>query len=196
MADGLGQSNRRMLGKLAVIATVMFGFGWALIPIYKKICEVTGVNSLTRRDEGAAQFARNTQVDSARTVTVEFDANSHGPWSFRPETRSMSVHPGQLVTINYDVVNTLDQPMAGQAIPSYAPIKSAEYFRKVECFCFAQQSLGANEARRFPVVFVIDPKLPKDVDTITLSYTFFAVAGPAQGSTDGNPALPAQSRGG
>ncbi len=196
MAEPLQRSNRQMLGKLAVIAVLMFGFGWALIPIYQKICEVTGVNSLTRRDEGAAQFARNTQVDTSRKVIVEFDANGRGPWEFRPETRSVEVHPGELVTVNYDVVNTLDRPMAGQAIPSYAPNRSAEYFRKVECFCFQQQSLGANEARRFPVVFVIDPKLPKDVGTITLSYTFFAVAGPAQGSVEGSPALPSSSRGG
>jgi len=170
-------SNLRLLGKLAVIACVMFGFGFAMIPIYKKICEVTGAGVLTQRDEEAAAFARNTQVDTRRTVVIEFDANGRGPWAFRPEKRSVTVHPGELAIVNYELVNTQPRQMAGQAIPSYAPQQSAQYFRKLECFCFKQQALGAHESRRFPVVFVVDPDLPKDVSTITLSYTFFEVAG-------------------
>jgi cytochrome c oxidase assembly protein subunit 11 len=170
--------NLRMLGKLAVVATLMFGFGWAMIPLYKKICEVTGLNVLTQTDKGAAQFARSTQIDPTRSIIVEFDANSRGPWRFKPEKSSVEVHPGELVTIVYDVVNTQDKTVAGQAIPSYAPRQSEAYFRKVECFCFKQQTLAANEAKKFPVVFVIDPNLPKDVTTITLSYTLFEVAGP------------------
>lgn len=168
-----------MFGKLVVIAGVMFGFGFALIPLYDKICEVTGLNNLTKVDRGAAAFARNTQVDSSRKVVVEFDANARGAWQFRPAVRSLEVHPGELVTVEYDLVNTRAGPTAGQAIPSYAPQHSAAYFRKLECFCFEQQALQANEKRRFPVVFVIDPKLPKDVNTITLSYTFFEVGGRA-----------------
>lgn len=164
-----------MFGKLVVIAGVMFGFGFALIPLYDKICEVTGLNILTKVDRGAAAFARNTQVDQSRSIVVEFDANAHGAWQFRPAVRSLEVHPGELVTVEYDLVNTRAAPTAGQAIPSYAPQHSAAYFRKLECFCFEQQALQANEKRRFPVVFVIDPKLPKDVNTITLSYTFFEV---------------------
>ena len=178
-AEGLpvARSNRQLLGKLMVIAAVMFGFGFALIPIYKAICEVTGIGLLTRPDKSSAEFARNTQVDRARTITVEFDANSRGAWLFRPERSSMRVHPGELVTVEYELVNTLARDTVGQAIPSYAPLRSAQYFRKVECFCFKQQALAANSVRRFPVVFVVDPKLPKDVDTITLSYTFFDISG-------------------
>lgn len=170
-------SHLRMFGKLALLAALMFGFGFALVPIYKAICEITGVGVLTSRDERAAEFARNTQVDSSRKVVVEFDANSRGPWRFKPERSSVQVHPGELVTVVYELVNNEPRPMAGQAIPSYAPINSAAYFHKLECFCFKQQDLGANEARKFPVVFVVDPKLPADINTITLSYTFFEVGG-------------------
>lgn len=167
--------NLQTLGKLALLAGLMFGFGFAMVPLYKKLCEVTGINFLTRADDDVARFARNTQVDTSRRVVVEFDANSRGPWRFKPERSSIEVHPGELVTVHYDLLNTEQRPMAGQAIPSYAPRVSAEYFRKLECFCFRQQALQANETRRFPVVFVVDPNLPRDVGTITLSYTFFEV---------------------
>ncbi len=167
--------NLPMLGKLALFAVVMFGFGWAMIPIYNAICEVTGINTLTRRDEGAEAFARNTQVDESRTVIIEFDSNSHGPWRFKPEKRQIPVHPGELVTVMYELENTVDRPMSGQAIPSYAPEIGGRYLRKLECFCFQQQELAAHEKRQFPVVFVIDPKLPAEVTTVTMSYTFFDV---------------------
>ena len=164
-----------MRRKLLIMAAVMFGFGFALVPFYEKICEVTGINILTGRDAKAAQYAGNTQVDRSRTITVEFDANSRGPWSFRPERNAMSVHPGELVVVNYDITNAQTYDMAGQSIPSYAPQQAARYFRKLECFCFQQQALPAGQTRRFPVVFVIDPDLPRDVNTITLSYTFFEI---------------------
>lgn len=171
--------NAQMLGKLVVIAVLMFGFGYALVPIYKKICEITGINELTRRDKGAEEFARNTQIDRSRTITVEFDANSRGAWLFKPEVNALQVHPGELVTVVYDLVNTRPVATSGQAIPSYAPQQSMPYFRKIECFCFKQQALDPNETRKFPVVFVLDPQLPRDVNTITLSYTFFELGGAA-----------------
>jgi len=170
--------NARMLGKLAVIACTMFGFGFAMIPIYRTICEVTGVNSLTQVDQDAKRFAENTQVDMTRVISVEFDANARGPWQLRPRTRSVNAHPGELVTVEYELVNTLDREVQGQAIPSYAPQAAAQWLRKLECFCFKQQSLGPNERRTFPVVFVLDPKMPAEVATITLSYTFFEVGQP------------------
>ncbi|GAA4324831.1 cytochrome c oxidase assembly protein [Pigmentiphaga soli] len=171
--------NRRMLGKLAVIIVLMFGFGYALVPMYRAICEVTGINVLTKTDDGAAEFARNTQVDASRTVKVVFDANARGPWHFRPVQSSMEVHPGELATITYEIANQQDREMIAQAIPSYAPMEAGPHFKKLECFCFSQQDLKAHEARQFPVVFVIDPKLPKSIHTITLSYTFFEVGSPA-----------------
>jgi cytochrome c oxidase assembly protein subunit 11 len=169
--------NRVILRKLLLVAVLMFGFGWALIPLYRKICEVTGINLLTNRDPAVEARARNTQVDTSRTIVVEFDANKQGPWRFKPQVNHLTVHPGELVHVDYDLVNLEARAMAGQAIPSYAPMQSARYFQKLECFCFKQQVLAAGETRRFPVVFFIDPDLPRDVTQITLSYTFFEVAG-------------------
>jgi len=169
--------NLQMLGKLVVMAGLMFGFGYALVPIYQAICEVTGLNDITKRDKGAEEFARNTQVDRSRKITVEFDANMRGTMLFKPEVNALEPHPGELITVVYDLVNTREVPTAGQAIPSYAPQQSSPYFRKLECFCFKQQALDPNETRKFPVVFVVDPKLPREVNTITLSYTFFEVGG-------------------
>lgn len=171
--------NRHILAKLLVVAVAMFGFGYALVPIYKKICEVTGINVLTQKEGGVEAFARNTQVDQSRTITVEFDANARGPWRFRPVKSSLTVHPGEMATIVYEIANQEPRLMSGQAIPSYAPMQAGPHFKKIECFCFRQQTLGPNEARQFPVVFVVDPKLPRDVKTITLSYTFFEVGGQA-----------------
>jgi cytochrome c oxidase assembly protein subunit 11 len=170
-------ANRVILVKLLVASLGMFGFGYALVPLYKKICEVTGINEVVKANEPLA----NTQVDTGRLVTVEFDANvrSELPWQFRPMQASVKVHPGQLVHILYEVRNTSDRPITGQAIPSYGPQVAGQYFHKLECFCFAQQNFAPGEARQLPVVFLIEPGLPKDVTTITLSYTFFNVEGAA-----------------
>lgn len=171
--------NRQMLGKLLVIAGLMFGFGYALIPIYKKICEITGINILTTKEAGL-EAVGNTQVDKTRTITVEFDANAQGPWRFRPTVNSMQVHPGEMAQVLYEVVNTQARSIHAQAIPSYAPQQAERHFKKMECFCFQQQTLGPNEAKQMPVVFYIDPALPANVKTITLSYTFFEVGIPAE----------------
>ncbi len=170
--------NRALLGKLVVIAFVMLGFGYALVPVYKQMCEVLGINNLSQQEGAFVEYdAKNTQVDTSRSVTVELDGNSQGPWRFRPTTRSITVHPGELATVMYEVVNTMDRTVQAQAIPSYAPQQATPHFKKVECFCFQQQTLGPKEARQMPVVFFIDPKLPKEVKSITLSYTFFEIAG-------------------
>lgn len=174
--SGRIQLNKQMLGKLLVIAVAMFGFGYALVPMYEQLCEVMGINVLTQRD-GTVERPENTQVDKSRTITVELDGNAQGPWRFRPTTRSIDVHPGELATVMYEVVNTQGRTIKAQAIPSYAPQSATPHFMKVECFCFKEQTLGPNEARQMPVVFYIDPKLPREVKTITLSYTFFEIAG-------------------
>ena len=166
--------NGTMLGKLLVIAVVMFGFGFALVPIYKQICELTGVNILTPKGISLKEIT-NSQIDKSRQITIEFDANTQGPWRFRPTVSSMKVYPGEMAQVIYEVVNKQSYKMDAQAIPSYAPQQAAAYFKKMECFCFKQQTLEANEARQMPVAFYIDPSLPKDVKTITLSYTFFEV---------------------
>jgi cytochrome c oxidase assembly protein subunit 11 len=152
----------------------MFGFGYALVPFYDKICLALGVNSLEVRAEPAA----NTQVDLTRMVTIEFDANSHGmPWSFRPMVRHMQVHPGQLVQVEYEVSNVRSASVTGQAVVSYGPSLAGRFVRKLDCFCFTQQTLAAGETRRMPVSFVVDSTLPSEINTFTLSYTFFEVAG-------------------
>ena len=170
-----------MLRKLAVITVGMFAFGYALVPLYKAICEMTGINVLALGEQVIAGkkpgTLTNTQVDKSRMITVEFDANSRGPWDFKPAQRSVQVHPGELTTVMYEFQNIQNRRMSAQAIPSYAPQQAAAHFNKLECFCFNQYSLEAGEKKSWPVAFVIDPKLSKDVTTITLSYTFFEVGG-------------------
>jgi cytochrome c oxidase assembly protein subunit 11 len=165
----------------------MFGFGFALVPMYRAICEVTGINNLVQRDTSARE-AKNTQVDMTRTISIEFDANARGPLGFKPEQNSIDVHPGEVTTVMYQVTNAQARTVDAQAIPSYAPREATEYFRKIECFCFTQQKLVAHETKLLPVVFVVDPKLPKDVKTITLSYTFFELNAPATPAKDNTTA--------
>ena len=120
----------------------------------------------------------NTQVDAGRLVSIEFDTNVHDmPWRFRPLQAHLSVHPGELVQAEFEVVNTKNEAVTGQAIPSYGPRNASEFFKKLSCFCFDKQTLAAGERRIMPVVFVVDPALPKGIGTITLSYTFFEVEG-------------------
>jgi len=177
--------NRKLLVKLTVIAVGMFGFGFALVPFYKAICDVTGLNNLVNADRTPV----NTQVDPTRTVVFEFDANSHGPaWRFTPVQHSVKVHPGEMVTVEFEIVNRSNTAVVGQAIPSYGPKSAAEFVRKLECFCFRQQRLEPGEVRRMPVQFVLDGNLPRDVNIITLSYTYFEVNAAAAAPRSGNGA--------
>jgi cytochrome c oxidase assembly protein subunit 11 len=166
--------NRRLLTRLSVVAVAMFGFGFALVPFYDHICRALGINSLVERTEAPV----NTQVDLSRKVTIELDANSHDmPWRFRPMVRHLEVHPGQVVNVEYEVANVRSSAVTGQAVVSYGPALAGRYVRKLECFCFTQQTLAAGETRRMPVSFVVDGSIPADINTFTLSYTFFEVAG-------------------
>ena len=204
---GARSENLKMVGKLAVVTVGMFAFGYVLIPIYKHICEMTGINILSLSERQVpgngtagrnAQVPANSQVDKTRLITVEFDANARGPWQFRPAQRSVQVHPGELATVMYEFQNVQDRRMSAQAIPSYAPRQAAPHFTKLECFCFSQYTLDPGEKKEWPVVFVIDPRLPKDVTTITLSYTFFEVGGKipqAPQSTAGAVQAPAREAG-
>ncbi|QIL83484.1 cytochrome c oxidase assembly protein [Diaphorobacter sp. HDW4A] len=199
------RENLKMVGKLAVITAGMFAFGYVLIPIYKHICEVTGINilSLSERQvpgNGTAgkdvKVPKNSQVDYSRTITVEFDANARGPWQFKPAKSSLKVHPGELATVMYEFENVQDRRMAAQAIPSYAPRQATAFFNKLECFCFNQYTLEPGEKRDWPVTFVIDPRLSKDVTTITLSYTFFEVGGKTPPAPESTAAVVAPATGG
>jgi len=174
--EEISRNNRALVIKLGVIVVAMFGFGYALVPFYEKICEVTGLRNID-----AADTVTNTQVDMTRSVHVEFDTNLRNlPWKFRALAEATDVHPGAVTQAMFEVVNLTDHPITGQAIPSYGPRQAAQYFRKLDCFCFSKQTLAAGEKRDMPVVFVVDPNLPKDLSTITLSYTFFEVEGNAK----------------
>jgi cytochrome c oxidase assembly protein subunit 11 len=179
MAFNLVKYNRQMLLKLIVISSAMFVFGYALVPMYRVLCEVTGINVVTSKNDYGTRAVgavnKNTQVDESRLITVEFDSNTQGPFRFRSVKNSMQVHPGEMIQVVYEVVNTQGRSVSAQAIPSYAPKQATQHFTKLECFCFEQQTLKPNESREMPVVFVIDPALPKDVKNITLSYTFCEV---------------------
>jgi cytochrome c oxidase assembly protein subunit 11 len=165
--------NRRLLAKLSVVVVAMFGFGYALVPFYEKICEVTGLRNIAQAD-----VVQNTQIDATRDVRIEFDSNIRKlPWQFRALTPVVDVHPGELRQVMFEIVNATDRVLTGQAIPSYGPPDAAQYFRKLECFCFSRQTLQPGERRQMPVVFVVDAALPADIATITLSYTFFEVEG-------------------
>jgi cytochrome c oxidase assembly protein subunit 11 len=170
----LANENNNLLRKLIVVAIVMFAFGYALVPLYKKICEVTGVYDLIKPDEIV-----NTQVDESRTVVMEFDANTRSDigWQLVPLDFKMDVHPGELVHATFRLTNPTDTSFDAQAIPSYGPQHAAQFVKKLECFCFTQQTINAGETRDFSVVFVLDPTLPSDVGTVTLSYTMFEIEG-------------------
>lgn len=181
-ALALHRDNRHLLAKLAVVVALMFGFGYAMVPLYKSICNALGINVLSLSEKQTLLAEKgvangNGQIDYSREITVEFDTNARGPWDFKPAVRHLSVHPGELTQVMYEFRNVQNRTMAAQAIPSYAPMQAAAHFNKLECFCFNEYTLKPGESKQWPVVFVIDPKLPKDVKTITLSYTFFEVAG-------------------
>ena len=150
----------------------MFGFGFALVPLYDVFCDLTGINGKTG-DQIA--LSDGMKVDDSRVVEVEFVAslNANMPWEFRPVQHSVKVHPGEPTRIEYVAVNRTDRAIVGQAVPSVAPGRAAEYFQKTECFCFTEQKLEAGEEKQMPVIFVVDPNLPEDVSQLALSYTFF-----------------------
>lgn len=172
------QTNRRTGLKLMAVAVGMFVFGYALVPLYDVICEVTGLNGKTGRAEATVA----TVPDNERWVTVEFTGSSQAglPWEFRPQQNSMRVHPGAVSVAYYEVRNGAGETITGQAVPSVAPNKAASHFKKIECFCFTPQTLAAGERRRMPVMFVLEPTMDKDLHTVTLSYTFFNTDAKAQ----------------
>jgi len=185
--DSLEQVNRRTGKKLFIVAVLMFGFGYAMIPLYSVLCKVTGINGKT---VSVAEVPSDLKVDTSRTVIVEFTglASSGLPWTFNPAQNEITVHPGEVKTVNYIVRNNAAGTITGQAVPSVAPNRSARHFKKLECFCFTSQTLAAGERKEMPVRFYIDRKLPKDVDRVTLSYTFFNVNGQSSAKNEHKPA--------
>ena len=160
------------LGKMVVVALLAFGFTFSLVPLYRLACEkVLGI----RLERGAVEPGKAGTAKVTRTVKVEFDGgvNSKLPWEFQPQQLSMEVVPGEQYQTTYFARNTSDRDIVGSAVPSVAPARASGYFNKTECFCFTAQTLKAGESRDMPVRFIVDPNLPDDVKTITLSYTFF-----------------------
>ena len=166
------QANRRTGWWLALVVAGMFGFGYALVPLYSVICQATGLNGKTGRAD-----AVDAPVDNSRWVTVQFTAATMSglPWEFKPLQKSVQVHPGQVAEIYYEARNPTGEAITGQAVPSLAPNEAALHFKKIECFCFTRQTLKPGEARKMPVRFFIEPSLAKSVNTVTLSYSFFNV---------------------
>lgn len=175
MDESLSKRNARLLRRLVLVAVGMFGFGFALVPLYDVFCDITGLNGKVGRN-GPAQVT-NTGVDNERWVRVQFLTHNNGsmPWEFYPLTREVRVHPGQPVKVEFVARNPAGRTMTGQAVPSVAPSVGAGYFHKTECFCFEQQILEPGQEVRMPVVFVVDTALPAGIGTLTLSYTLFDV---------------------
>ena len=172
-ADSRTAANKKVVKRLGIAAVVMFGFGFALVPLYDVFCDITGLNGKTGRME--QEEALSQQVDEDRLVTVEFLATVHSdlPWEFKPMVRKIKVHPGEITEVNYYARNKTDNLVAGQAVPSVAPGLAAKYFNKTECFCFTRQTLAPGEAKEMPLRFIVDPALPENVRTVSLSYTFY-----------------------
>jgi len=179
-------ANRKVVKRLAIAAVAMFGFGFALVPLYDVFCDITGINGKTGRIELEAALGQT--VDEDRLVTVEFLAmvNSDLPWEFRPMVRKIKVHPGEVTEVNYYAMNKTDNRVTGQAVPSLAPGLAAKYFNKTECFCFTRQSLGPREGKQMPLRFIVDPALPAEVRTVSLSYTFYQAAAVATDTENGS----------
>jgi cytochrome c oxidase assembly protein subunit 11 len=180
------QNTHRTVTKLTLVTAGMFAFGFVVMPpMYRAFCEITGLNGKTERVSEADAAAM--KVDRSRVVTVEFITSvaSGVAWEFEPEVRRMEVHPGEVMEAHFVARNLLPQTTVGQAVPSVAPNTAARYFQKTECFCFTRQPLAAKEEKRMPVRFVVDPALPKEVGTVTLSYTFFSAPETAANSEAG-----------
>lgn len=165
---------KKVMFRLLIAVVAMFGFGFALVPMYNVLCKVTGINGKT---SNTAYQAVDVKVDASRTIKVEFVAtnNDKMTWQFKTNESSVSVHPGALTSTTFYAKNPTDHDMVAQAIPSISPGRAAEYFHKTECFCFSQQTLKAGEGRDMPLRFFVDQDLPKDIQTITLAYTLFDV---------------------
>ena len=168
------QENRGLVGRLLILAVAMFGFGFALVPLYDVFCEITGFGGRTNPEAVTVVEA----PDISREIRVEFmtTVNSYAPFEFRADADSMTVHPGKMYFATFTAKNMTDDDKIAQAVPSVAPVAAAEHFVKIECFCFNSQEFAANEEKAMPLQFIVDPNLPEYVDTITLQYTFFDTA--------------------
>jgi cytochrome c oxidase assembly protein subunit 11 len=193
-SEELRRANRRVVRNLLFVTIGMFGFGFALVPLYDVICEITGIDGRTGRV--AAEQVDWTRVDTDRLVTVQFVAYVNGlPWEFRPQVRSMRVHPGEIHEVMFEAYSLASTPTVGSAVPSLSPTTASRFMNKTECFCFQQQTLEPSETREMPVRFVLDPDLPREIGTVTLAYTFFGTErGPVRNAGQRASASPAGAK--
>jgi cytochrome c oxidase assembly protein subunit 11 len=185
-------SHRRLVIRLLLLVAAAFAFGFALVPLYNVLCQVTGLNGRTKDGLGAGGIVDSkpaSRIDTSRVVTVEFTETVMPglPWEIRPLTRSLDLHPGELHQVSYLVRNLSDKPIVGQAVPSVTPGQAAQHFDKLDCFCFRQQTLAPGEAREMPLTFIVKPEIDTDIRTVTLSYAFFSAPGQsAESKQEGN----------
>lgn len=172
----LRKAHLYIAAKLCVLVVGMFGFGYLMVPIYDVLCDITGLNGKPSM-EAAASPTEEMQKQAQREITVEFVSviNSGAAWTFKPVQRTMKVTPGQTYQTSYQVTNLAQRAAVGQAVPSVAPSSAAKYFNKIECFCFNRQDFEAGSTKDLPLVFYVEPDLPRSIDTITLSYTYFDI---------------------
>jgi cytochrome c oxidase assembly protein subunit 11 len=177
-------SQRGNIIKLLIVVGGMFCFGFALVPMYNALCQLTNLNG--KDSAMLVSSSVKEKVDETRTVKVEFVTTVNGGrvFKFRPEQPSIEVHPGKLYTVKFYAQNQMGDAVVGQAVPSVAPWTAAKHLHKTECFCFNQQPFAGNEEKHMPVRFMLDPELPADVETVTLSYTFFDVTDLARGRAE------------
>jgi cytochrome c oxidase assembly protein subunit 11 len=183
MAENLAQKNIKLVKKLALLAVAMFGFGYALVPLYNWVCvDLLGLKDRADIQQSLGEkraLAKETAytVDINRMVTVEFATvlNGNTPMQFRAQTQQMPVHPGEYYTVNFIAKNTSDKTLVAQAKPSLSPVAVTDFFEKTQCFCFIEQTFKPGETKVMPIRFVVKPTLPKDYKTITLLYTFFDI---------------------
>ncbi|OHX14860.1 cytochrome c oxidase assembly protein [Chromobacterium sphagni] len=175
------QRNLRLMGRLMVIAALMFGVAWGMIPLYRIVCEQTGLNDVVKADE----LAKDDLVAGGGEVSMTFDSTVQAglPWQVKPLTTHLKVRPGTFVQVQYQITNASSRAVVGQALPRYLPGEAAQYVKKLECFCFTQQRFLPGQTRTFPVVFVIDKALPASITSITLAYTVFDVPGQGGGAS-------------
>lgn len=174
MTDETPMRHARLVRRLLLITVAMFGFGFALVPLYDVFCRVTGINGKVFGPSQVEGMAR----DESREVRVQFitQNNENMSWEFYPLVKEIRVHPGESVKVEFLARNPAGHTMTGQAVPSVSPARGADYFHKTECFCFTHQVLEPGEEIRMPVIFVVDTALPRDIRTLTLSYTLFDIS--------------------
>lgn len=168
-----GKKQKRLVIILTTFVVLMFGFGYAMVPLYNVLCKQLGINGKT----GGQVVLDDTGIDESRTITVQFLAttNAYIPWEFRPRLRTIRMHPGENKAVAYFAKNNTDHEMTVQAIPSVTPSGAAKFLKKTECFCFTQQKMKGQEEMDWPLLFHIDKNVPKNIHTITLAYTLFDV---------------------